>query len=625
MNELPTSNWQKKISMFIYRFVMIPIFVWVFLSIPQLYYAYNYSDILTEFNKSFINHNFQFVFILIGGLAWINYSFNNKSRLIFPIILFVFFMIRYVDVGLKKTFQISFSPIVFRSTSFDSMLIAFNLFKIEFLAICLIAVIGSISVYFIMDLGFQKSKTSIFTIVLFFLMAIRSGYILYNERYYAFENIPSYLLAKELIEFQDSQKQIPIKLSDFEIRNLNKIGIDPQLPDLSILKNYVQKRNLVILYLESFNTNYTKEGGSNFKDLTPNIDLFIEKSVLFSNYFNAVSPTHNSIFSSWCGIYPELHDNYVRENPDYSKGLTCFSDILHTLGYTQKFFFGHGSWYAGINLFLKNHSYGEVIELSDIEKEFPEWLKNKHAWGIQDTDLSRYVIRQLDQVGKNKPFNLGAFYINTHPPFFVAPDCPEYILDNTNNISQEYIHCPDCQKNVLNKKSDRHFQSIHCVDHAVGMVLQTLKKRGLMRNTVVVLVGDTPGHDIQVKGKFLSFNRTLLAIYSPNLQPGINETFSYTPDLGPTILEAMKIKVPQLQSGHSIFSSRKDLTTLVAPEFSIVDGEYLDSGTCSFKEMEKQKIEIVLDDVTDCERRKIFQYLSQWTQSQDSNRILKSD
>ena len=625
MNELPTSNWQKKISMFIYRFVMIPIFVWVFLSIPQLYYAYNYSDILTEFNKSFINHNFQFVFILIGGLAWINYSFNNKSRLIFPIILFVFFMIRYVDVGLKKTFQISFSPIVFRSTSFDSMLIAFNLFKIEFLAICLIAVIGSISVYFIMDLGFQKSKTSIFTIVLFLLLATRSAYILYNERYYAFENIPSYLLAKELIEFQDSQKQIPIKLSDFEIRNLNKIGIDPQLPDLSILKNYVQKRNLVILYLESFNTNYTKEGGSNFKDLTPNIDLFIEKSVLFSNYFNAVSPTHNSIFSSWCGIYPELHDNYVRENPDYSKGLTCFSDILHTLGYTQKFFFGHGSWYAGINLFLKNHSYGEVIELSDIEKEFPEWLKNKHAWGIQDTDLSRYVIRQLDQVGKNKPFNLGAFYINTHPPFFVAPDCPEYILDNTNNISQEYIHCPDCQKNVLNKKSDRHFQSIHCVDHAVGMVLQTLKKRGLMRNTVVVLVGDTPGHDIQVKGKYLSFNRTLLAIYSPNLQPGINETFSYTPDLGPTILEAMKIKVPQLQSGHSIFSSRKDLTTLVAPEFSIVDGEYLDSGTCSFKEMKKQKIEIVLDDVTDCERRKIFQYLSQWTQSQDSNRILKAD
>jgi len=603
MSELPTSNWQKKISMFIFRTVIIPIFVWVFLSIPQLYYAYNYSDILTEFNKSFINHNFQFVFILIGGLAWINYFLKNKSRLIFPIILLVLIMIRYVDVGLKKTFQISFSPIVFHSTSFDSMLIAFNLFKIEILAICLIAVIGSITVYFIMDLGFQKSKTSIFTIVLFLLLATRSAYILYNERYYAFENIPSYLLAKELIEFQDSLKQKPIKLSDVEIQNLMKIGLVPQLPDLSKLKNYVQKRNLVILYIESFNTNYTTKGGSHFKNLTPNIDLFIEQSVLFTNYFNAVSPTHNSIISSWCGIFPELGDNYIRENTDYTKSLTCFSDILNSLGYTQKFFFGHGAWYGGINLFLNNHSYEQVTELDQIEKEFPEWLKNRHEWGIQDTDLSRYVIGQVEQVGNNQPFNIGVFYINTHPPFFTAPDCPKYVLDNTSKL---------------------HLQSIHCVDHAVGMVLQTLKKRGLMGNTVVVVVGDTPGHDHE-KGKFLSYNRTLLAVYSPNLKPGINKTVSYSPDLGPTILEAMGIPVPQIQSGHSILSSRKDLPTLVAPQFSVEDGRFRRGVVCRFEEMKNQKIGNALDNVTDCERRKIFHYLSQWVQSQDSNRTLTMD
>jgi phosphoglycerol transferase MdoB-like AlkP superfamily enzyme len=357
------------------------------------------------------------------------------------------------------------------------------------------------------------------------------------------------------------------------------------------------------LYLESFNTNYTKKGGSHFKNLTPNIDLFIEESVLFSNYFNAVSPTHNSIFSSWCGIFPELHDNYVRENPDYTKSLTCFSDILNSLGYTQKFFFGHGSWYGGITLFLKNHSYEQVTELSHIEREFPAMVKNKHIWGIQDTDLSRYVIRQVEQVENNQPFNIGAFYINTHPPFFTAPDCPKYVLDNTSKL---------------------HLQSIHCVDHAVGMILQTLKKRGLMGNTVVVVVGDTPGHDHE-KGQLLPYNRTLLAIYSPNLKPGINKTVSYSPDLGPTILEAMGIPVPQIQSGHSILTSRLDFPNLVAPEFSVVDGEYRNGGRCSFEEMGMQKIGIILDDVTDCERRRIFQYLSQWIKLKDSNRTLTMD
>ena len=204
MNFQPTKALLQKINIIIFRFVIIPILLWGLLSIPELYYATNYSEILKEFNKSFINHNFQFVFILIGGLAWINYFFKNASRFIFPLILFVLFMIRFIDIGLKQTFQISFSPIVFRSTSLDSILIAFNLFGMELLIISLIGVLGSVGVSSLMDRGFHKSKTSIITIVLFLLLAVRSTYILYNERYYAFENIPSYLLVKELLEFQDS-------------------------------------------------------------------------------------------------------------------------------------------------------------------------------------------------------------------------------------------------------------------------------------------------------------------------------------------------------------------------------------------------------------------------------------
>jgi len=603
MNSWSTKTLLKMIKIIILRFVVLPVILWVFLSLPGLYYAVNYLDLWEVFDTAYVNLNFNFVAIILGVFAPIYYLSKKTSRIVFPLILSLLFLIRFFDIGLKSTFEISFSPIVFRSTSFDSFLIALNLFGKELVLITLVGVLCSIVISYLMGFSFHKSKTSIITIVLFLLLAVRSTYIIYNERYYAFEKIPSYLLAKELLEFQDSLKQKRIKLSDVEAQNLNKIGIGPQSPGLSKLKNYVQKRNVVILYLESFNTNYTKKGGSHFKDLTPNIDLFIEKSVLFSNYFNAVSPTHNSIFSSWCGIFPELHDNYVRENPDYTKSLTCFSDILNSLGYTQKFFFGHGSWYAGITLFLKNHSYEQVTELSHIEREFPAMVKNKHIWGIQDTDLSRYVIRQVEQVENNQPFNIGAFYINTHPPFFTAPDCPKYVLDNTSKL---------------------HLQSIHCVDHAVGMILQTLKKRGLMGNTVVVVVGDTPGHDHE-KGQFLSYNRTLLAVYSPNLKPGINKTVSYSPDLGPTILEAMGIPVPQIQSGHSILTSRLDFPNLVAPEFSVVDGEYRNGGRCSFEEMGMQKIGIILDDVTDCERRKIFQYLSQWIKLKDSNRTLTMD
>ena len=618
MNFQSTKALLQKINIIIFRFVVLPVMLWAFLSLPALYYALNYSYLWEVFDTSYVNLNLHFVIILIGLFTGIYFFFQKIARILFPLILFSLFLIRFVEIGLKTIFQISFSPIVFRSTSLDSFLITLNMYGKEISAIVLVGVIGSVGISSIMGMSFHKSRISIITLVFFLLMGLRSSYLLYNERRYAFEELPSYLLAKELSEFQDSLKQKRITISDVEVQNLNKIGIGPQLPDLSVLNTYVQKRNIAILYLESFNTNYTKKGGSHFKDLTPNIDFFIEKSVLFPNYFNAVTPTHNSMFSSWCGIFPELHDNYVRENPDYTKYLTCFSDILNSLGYTQKFFFGHGSWYAGITLFLKNHSYEQVTELSDIEKEFPEWKNDKHVWGIQDTDLSRYVIRQVEQLENNQPFNLGVFFINTHPPFFVAPDCPKYMLDN---LHLQSIHCPDCPKGM---PDNLHLQSIHCVDHAFGMVLRTLKKRGLMENTVVVVVGDTPGKDLE-KGQFLPYNKTLLSIYSPDLKPGINETFSYSPDLGPTILEAMGIPVPQIQSGHSILSSRMDFPTLVAPEFSVVDGEYRSGGRCSFEEMEMQKIRIIQDDVTDCERRRIFQYLSQWLQIQNSKRTLTMD
>ncbi len=585
------NSFSQKFIFFIFRFIGLPLFLWAFLSLPALYYAAYFSKLWKVFDNAYVNLNFNFVFVILGVFAPVYYFFNKSSRIVFPLILLLLFLIRFFDVGLKSTFQISFSPIVFRSTSIDSFFIALDLFGKELTLVVLVGILCGIVISYLMGMGFRKTRTSLITLAIFLLLSVRSSYILYNERYYAFEKLPSYLLAKELFEYQDSLKQKHITISQAEIGNLKKIGITPKPPDLSKLNNYTPTKNVVILYLESFNTNYTKKGGSNFENLTPNIDLLLEKSVLFTSYFNAVSPTHNSIFSSWCGIFPELNDNFVRENPDYTKGLICFSDVLYSLGYTQNFYFGHGSWYGGITLFLKNHNYNSVTELSDIERENPAWKNVKHEWGIQD------VTGKLEELVNKQPFNIGIFFINTHPPYYIAPDCPGY------------------------SEGNKHLQAIHCVDHAVGIVLKNLVNRRLMDNTVVVLVGDTPGHDHE-NGQFLSYNKVMLAIYSPDLNPGINKTFSYTPDLGPTMLEVMGIPVKQIQSGHSIFSSRKNFTTLIAPEFTVIDGKYNKGGRCSFEDMEEKTINFIKGNVTDCERRRIFQYLEQWLNDKDTERTL---
>jgi len=95
--------------------------------------------------------------------------------------------------------------------------------------------------------------------------------------------------------------------------------------------------------------------------------------------------------------------------------------------------------------------------------------------------------------------------------------------------------------------------------------------------------------------------------------------------LGPTILEAMGVMVPKIQSGHSILSSRMDFSKLVAPQYSIVNGKFRMGDRCIFEELENHKIGIIHEFIADCERRKIFQYLSQSIKLKDFNRALTMD
>ena len=283
MSDQPLNPLFQKFIFFIFRFFLLPVLLWSFLSLPTLYYATNYSALWKVFDIGYVNLNFNFVVLIVGVFASIFYLFKKASRILFTLILISLFLIRFFDIGLKTTFQISFSPIVFRSTSFDSFLIALNLFGKELVLITLVGSIFSIVIGYFMEFGFKKSRTSIITLVIFILLATRSAYILYKERYYVFEKIPSYLLVKELLEFQDIQKEKHITIRETEVANLREIGIAPQVPDLLKLNKSSKKKNVVILYLESFNSNYTKKGGSTFENLTPNIDSLIDNSVLFSN------------------------------------------------------------------------------------------------------------------------------------------------------------------------------------------------------------------------------------------------------------------------------------------------------------------------------------------------------
>ena len=60
----------------------------------------------------------------------------------------------------------------------------------------------------------------------------------------------------------------------------------------------------------------------------------------------------------------------------------------------------------------------------------------------------------------------------------------------------------------------------------------------------------------------------------------INKTYSHTPDFAPTILEALGIKVDELNLGKSIFSKRKLYQHLITPRFIVRNGVRKFGGEC---------------------------------------------
>ena len=62
----------------IFRFIVLPVLLWVFLSLPALYYAANYSELWKVFNTSYVNLNFNFFALILGVFAPI-YYFSKKT------------------------------------------------------------------------------------------------------------------------------------------------------------------------------------------------------------------------------------------------------------------------------------------------------------------------------------------------------------------------------------------------------------------------------------------------------------------------------------------------------------------------------------------------------------------
>lgn len=302
-----------------------------------------------------------------------------------------------------------------------------------------------------------------------------------------------------------------------------------------------KKRNLVLIFLESFEQNFSSAEHYD-KNLIPHIQS-LQKEGNYSLNHHSVYGTDYSIaalVSDFCGIpLKNKEKRDIWEARHFLPQVTCFPEILQNNGYQTKIIKAADISFSHAEILSREHGYDEALGIYELQKEYPELTAEQYSGtfgGLNDRTLFEYAKKELAKFDSDQPFMLTLFTLDTHTPGHYTD--------------------PDCQK-TFNDIRD----AFMCTDKLAYEFVDWLKNSPYWQNTTVILIGDHvfPSH-LKTNG------RTRHGIFNIflNLPKGLiidkNKEFT-TLDLAPTILESLNIKLSPraLGLGRSIFAKEDTL------------------------------------------------------------------
>jgi N-acetylglucosamine-6-sulfatase len=321
---------------------------------------------------------------------------------------------------------------------------------------------------------------------------------------------------------------------------------------------------------------------------TPHIDRLAAGGVHFRNSFVTTSLCSPSRASMLTGQYAHAHG--VTDNFQVlSRGTHTFAQLLAPAGYRTAFI---GKWHMGDPLLE-----GKNVEADNSDIPQPGWqrwisfrgqgvyrdpllnfdgTRRKVAGYITDI-LNAEAIRFLEQQTPSQPFLLYLSHKAVHAGFTPAERHAKLYLDEAvpvprtaANTEENYRGKPDW---LRRKRSSRHgldnvkleeqyrkyCRTLMAVDESVGAVYETLRRRNLLDNTLILYAGDNGflfgEHGLTDKRVMYEPSmRIPLIAHCPALCRSARrpEELALNIDICPTVLDAAGLPIPAAVHGRSL-------------------------------------------------------------------------
>jgi hypothetical protein len=281
--------------------------------------------------------------------------------------------------------------------------------------------------------------------------------------------------------------------------------------------------NVLLIFVEALDRRYLGRTVDGVR-LTPFLDRLKSDSVFFENFFANGAQTARGLFASFCSYYPRRGVSTMKVR--YAYDYLCLPTLLRKAGYHTEMLISSQRDIDRLHLFLSRNGMDQVLDQND----FPpgvETIGTNVSLGKPDgalLDLIRDRIK--DQQHTGRPFLVAAKTLTMHHPFHVPKGHPDV--------------------EALRANPDGYFAALRYFDLELERFFAELVEKDLLRNTVVLILGDHARHEhvgeTAVEKQAGHFLTPLFIWMDPSLRirdnyhPRVVSTVASQVDLAPTIL-----------------------------------------------------------------------------------------
>ena len=518
----------------------------------------------------FINYYIAFAAIFVS----ICFLFKNKGKFFSLIIVDLFItLITVMDIWYFRGFQTVPSVMLLKQTANldnlgDSIFSMASPYDLLFFVDFIILIIA----FIIFRKSFKNCKSNWKGTLIVLLVSIcYIGYVPFNVNVLKRENVKNSYLFSNYDPTNTVEYFSPIGYHIFDVYNVYKNSKPykmtaedeakikeyydfkyENLPD-NEFKGMFKGKNLIVIQVESledFVINKKVDG----QEITPNINKLLNNSIYLPNIFEQVNEgtSSDSDLMVNTSMLPLRQGSTFFRNP--ATTYNSLPNILEKDGYSTIAIHSDKGSFWNYAQGLNGIGFDKFVDYYSFDRD------ENIGLGLSDGSYFRQIEPMIKEL--KQPFYAFTVTLTSHGPFDLPKEYRELKLS------------PELDDNVLGG----YFQSIHYTDAKIGMFIESLKKDGLLDNTVIAIEGDHTGPHKYYNSKIESLsnpeswwldngNHTVpLIIYNPSIKtPVKDDVYGGQIDIMPTLLYLLGVDNNVYQNtalGRNLLNTKRSYAVL---------------------------------------------------------------